>query len=146
MEILYSHYILVTWQMSQHGIAQNIVINIITFVIFIIQPPQDPENSVYVLYDYMQEIWTKAAIGKSGYYAKDVFVVGFNSKLFIKANGVSNIAQECGPTTRKMRLAFNVKRHSHHHMNIKVSLCLGYKQRKTNPADSNNYNCEGIVL
>ena len=87
----------------------------------------------------------KAAIGKGVYYSKDIFVVGVNSKLYIKSNGVSNNVQECGPTTGEMWLAFNAKRVSRRHMNIKMCLCLGYKQRKTNPADSNEYN-EGVVL
>ena len=102
-------------------------------------------NKSRVSYDYVREMCMKAAIGKGGYYSKDIFLVGVNSKLYIKSNGVSNNVQECGPTTKEMWLAFNAKRASRRHMNIKVCLCLGYKQRKTNPADSNEYS-EGVVL
>ena len=130
---------------SQYGIVQNIVIDKTTFANFLIQPPQDPTNKSRVSYDYVREMCMKAAFGKGGYYSKDIFLVGVNSKLYIKSNGVSNNVQECGPTTKEMWLAFNAKRASRRHMNIKVCLCLGYKQRKTNPADSNEYS-QGVLL
>ena len=132
-------------QTSKHGTIQNVVLDKTTYGNFIIQPPDDPDSD-RLSYHYIREMCIKQAIGKNGYYAKDTFVVGVNSKLFIRANGNSNIADECGPSTAEMWLAFNQRRASAKHMNIKVNLCLGFKQRKTMAADCRNFNVQTDTL
>ena len=59
---------------NQYGIVQHIVIDKTTFSNFLIQPPQDPMNTSRVSYDYMRDMCMKAAIGKGGYYSKDIFL------------------------------------------------------------------------
>ena len=132
-------------QTSKHGTIQNVVLDKTTYGNFIIHPPDDPDSD-RLSYHYIRQKCIKQAIGKNGYYAKDTFVVGVNSKLFIRANGNSNIADECGPSTAEMWLAFNQRRTTVKHMNIKVNLCLGYKQRKTVAADARTFNVNTDTL
>ena len=93
-------------QTTKHGTIKNVVLDKATYGNFIIHPPDNPDSD-RLSYHYIREMCIKQAIGKNGYYANNIFVVGVNSKLFIRANGNSNIADECGPSTAEMWLAFN---------------------------------------
>ena len=70
----------------------------------------------------------KTAIGKTAYYSKNIFVVDIQSKLFIQISWIMNIIEECGPTMKKIWLAFNSRCLTKKHMDIKVYLVLGYKK------------------
>ena len=115
---------------NKFDIIQNMVIDRTSYGSFLIQPPDPELNQERISYHYVRDACIKAAIGKTGYYSNNVFVVGTHSKLYIQFSGASNKMEECGPTTKDMWLAFNRKRASKSHMNIKVYMALGYKQTK----------------
>ena len=115
---------------NRFDILQNMTFDRTTYGSFVIQPPDPEVVQDRIFYHYVREACIKAAIGKSGYYFNNVFVVSTHSRLYIQMSGASNKMDECWPTTKDMWLAFNLKRASKSHMNIKVYLGLGYKQKK----------------
>ena len=121
---------------NRFEIMQNMIFDRTSYGTFLVQPPDPEESGERISYHFVREMCIKAAIGKNGNYCNNIFVVGTHSKLFIQFNGASNKMEECGPTTKDMWLAFNRKRVSKGHMNIKVSLALGYKQTKNNVGNS----------
>ena len=124
---------------NRFDIMQNMIFDRTSYGTFLIQPPDPDESGERISYHFVREMCIKAAIGKNGYYSNNIFVVGTHSKLYIQFNGASNKMEECGPTTKDMWLAFNRKRVSKGHMNIKISLALGYKQKKTTSATQDEY-------
>ena len=115
---------------NRFDILQNMIFDRTSYGSFLIQPPDPEVNQDRISYHYVREACIKAAIDKTGYYCNNVFVVGTHRKFYIQFSGASNKMEECGPATKDMWSAFNRKRASKNHMNIKVYLALGYKQTK----------------
>ena len=126
---------------NNHGIVSNMVFDRTSFAHFIIQPPTMDSDEIpeQITFHFIREMCMKNAIGKSGYYSNNIFVVGVYSKLYIQVHGGTNNMEECGPSTSDMWLAFNRRRSSKKHMNIKIYLGLGYKLKRTEDANEGNY-------